>query len=212
MIVETWMTKQPLVVAPETTIGEAAAAMMKGGFRHLPVVRDGVLLGIISRSDLLRGREIDPFAAGNRESTALRTEIQHVMTASPVTVAPTTPLEEAAALLVARKIGALPVVRENGLLVGILTESDAMRALIESIEMPGPGVRLTFDTTKPDALIAFLVDHAAKLHLHIVSLMVRHVSGGIEVLVKVRGAQGDKLVDAAWGAGHRLRNVTRGHP
>ncbi len=191
MIVETWMTKQPLVVAPETTIGEAAAAMMKGKFRHLPVVRDGALVGILSRNDLLRGGGIDPFAASNRESTALQLEVQHIMTASPVTVAPTTPLDEAAALIVAHKIGALPVVRDNGLLVGILTESDAMRALIESIEMPGPGVRLTFDTTRPDALIEFLVSHAARLHLHIVSVLVRHVASGVEVIAKLRGAQGD---------------------
>lgn len=209
MIVETWMTRNPIVVAPETSIGEAATTMIKAGIRHLPVVRDGELIGILARSDLLRGRELDPFAIGNQSSHLLRGEVRHIMTTKVLTVGPATPLEDAAQLMVEHKIGTLPVVRDKGALVGILSESDAMRALIESIEMPGPGVRLTFETPNPDALIKFLVERTATLNLHIASVMVRHVGFGLEVIAKISGDRSERLVDASWAAGHRLRNVTR---
>ena len=49
-----WMTRDPDTVGPEATIGEAAAMMVHGGYRHVPIVKDGHLEGIVSIRDLLR--------------------------------------------------------------------------------------------------------------------------------------------------------------
>ena len=112
MFIRECMTKNPVTVEPGDTLVRAEAKMAEGGFRRLPVVVEGKLIGIISEYDLRRfGHSID--------STLVVT----VMTPSPVTISPSATLEHAVALLKAKAIGALPVV-EHGRLIGIITASN----------------------------------------------------------------------------------------
>lgn len=86
--------------------------MKTGGFRRLPVVQNGELIGILSKYDL----RDDP-------DSSYSTLVVAAMTPDPVTVSPSATLEHAVALLKAKEIGALPVV-ERGKLVGIVTASN----------------------------------------------------------------------------------------
>jgi CBS domain-containing protein len=52
--VERWMTPEPTTIGPEATVGEALDVMLSGGFRHLPVVDEGVVVGVVSMRDLVR--------------------------------------------------------------------------------------------------------------------------------------------------------------
>lgn len=119
MIVANRMTKEPITVEPDDLLIRASHKMQAGGFRRLPVVSAGKLVGIVSERDLREHR-------GSLE----RTKINGMMTEDPVTVTPTTTLEEAAQILVERQIGGLPVV-ENGRLVGIITTSDILKAFLD---------------------------------------------------------------------------------
>ena len=119
MIVGNRMTKEPITVEPDDLLIRASHKMQAGGFRRLPVVSAGKLVGIVSERDLCEHR-------GSLE----RTKINGMMTEDPVTVTPTTTLEEAAQILVERQIGGLPVV-ENGRLVGIITTSDILKAFLD---------------------------------------------------------------------------------
>lgn len=119
MIVGNRMTKEPITVDAEDLAVRAAHKMQAGGFRRLPVVRDSKLVGIISERDLREHR-------GHLEQI----KINGVMTEKPVSVTPESTLEEAALIMLERQIGGLPVVAE-GHLVGMITETDILRAFLD---------------------------------------------------------------------------------
>ncbi len=112
MLVRECMTKDPVTVYPGDTLARADIRMKAGGFRRLPVVHDGKLIGILSEYDLRR--YLDSLCS---------TRVVQAMTPEPVTVSPSATLEHAVALLKGHEIGALPVV-EHGRLVGIITASN----------------------------------------------------------------------------------------
>src|SRR5271167_4658552 len=102
MFIRECMTKNPVTIRLGDTLAGADAKMKAGGFRRLPVVQDGELIGILSEYDL---RDfLDAFYS---------TLVVAAMTPIPVTVSPSATLEHAVALLKAKEIGALPVV-EHG--------------------------------------------------------------------------------------------------
>jgi acetoin utilization protein AcuB len=113
------MTKDPVTVIGEDLLIQARLKMQKGGFRRLPVVSDGLLVGIITDRDM---RE----HAGYLD----RTEVAAAMSKKPITVTPATTVEVAAQRLLKQKIGGLPVV-EDGHLVGMITTSDILQAFLD---------------------------------------------------------------------------------
>jgi len=119
MIVGNRMTQEPITVDPEDLSIRASLKMQAGGFRRLPVVSDGKLVGIISERDLREHR-------GHLEQI----KINGIMTENPITVTPTTTVEEAAQIMLERRVGGLPVVAD-GRVVGIVTASDILRAFLD---------------------------------------------------------------------------------
>jgi acetoin utilization protein AcuB len=119
MIVGNRMTKEPTTVEPEDLSIRAAHKMQAGGFRRVPVVSDGKLVGIVSDRDLREHR-------GHLEQV----KINGIMSERPVTVTPATTIEEAAQIMLERQVGGLPVVAD-GRLVGMITTSDIMRAFLD---------------------------------------------------------------------------------
>ena len=119
MLVGKRMSKDPVTVTAEDLLIQARLKMQRGGFRRLPVVSDGQLVGIITDRDM-------------REHTGYldRTEVKTAMSKKPVTVTPATTLETAAQILLKRKIGGLPVM-ENGRLVGVITTSNILQAFLD---------------------------------------------------------------------------------
>jgi CBS domain-containing protein len=104
-------------VAPGDSLARAAEIMKLFSVRELPVVEDGALVGILTRTDL------DPHV-GHLEWTAVRV----AMTAPARTVAPDTTIEEVARMLREGRFNGIPVVR-NGALVGMLSRHDVLRVL-----------------------------------------------------------------------------------
>lgn len=121
------MTPDPWVVAPDDPVGDAWATMKNHGFRHLPVVDGGRVVGILSTSDVGR------YVAQVPELMVRR--VADFMTPNPTTIAPDLPIEAAAAQMALRKFNCLPVV-EKGQLVGIVTTFDLLDALVQTIAPP----------------------------------------------------------------------------
>lgn len=130
-----WMTSEPVTIDSETTVPEAHNILKENNFRRLPVVVDDKLVGIITRGDL---REAGPSDATSLSIYELKyliamLKISEIMTPSPIVVSTETTLYDAAKLMLENKIGGLPVVDGDNV-VGITTESDLFRALIEITE------------------------------------------------------------------------------
>jgi acetoin utilization protein AcuB len=132
------MTKNPLVMTPDETIGQAEEMMTENRIRQLPVVEGCALLGIIT------DRDIRSFLAGStlldpdEREKALGTEVREVMTAHPLTLSPDDTLRDAIELLVEDKIGGIPVVDEAEGLVGIVTYVDVLRCFLNRLDEDAP--------------------------------------------------------------------------
>ncbi len=126
------MTTDVLSVDPQNSVATAIRLMRTGQLRRLPVVQDGRLVGIVTSGDV---RRITGMSSVVRDPSGDNFLWQHipvanVMTLDVVTTSPDTLIAEAARLMIERKIGGLPVV-EHDKLVGILTTSDLLEALID---------------------------------------------------------------------------------
>jgi CBS-domain-containing membrane protein len=113
------MTRRVMTLRDTDTIAHAHQILLWSGFRHLPVLSAGRLVGIVSDRDLLR------FAADPAALTA-STSVTEVMTELVETVTPDTTITEASARMAAGRIDALPVVDTQGALVGIITSTDVL--------------------------------------------------------------------------------------
>jgi CBS domain-containing protein len=131
--VHDWMTGHVLTVESQTPIADAYDLLMQNGIRRLPVVDDGHLVGIVTLGDLREARPSPATSLSIYELNYLLTRLTvgEVMTLNPFRVAPDMPVQQAARIMLDHKVGGLPVVDESGALVGIITESDIFRMLVD---------------------------------------------------------------------------------
>ena len=132
MRVRDLMTAKPITVDPETPMLEARERMLRERIRHLVVVDDARVIGIVTDRDVRLNLPSPATSLSVWEINYLlmRVTVGGVMTTSVIVVDPDRPIAEAARIMMDHKIGALPVV-EVGHLVGIVTESDFVRAMAE---------------------------------------------------------------------------------
>jgi len=131
MDVSQWMTKSVMTIKPKDTLRHARERLAKYRINQIPVVVNDKLVGIVTDRDvrdaypsslrLFYGKDIDEFGDSHT--------VEEVMTYNVVAISPQTSLREAAQRLRRQRFGALPVV-ENGKLVGIITRSDLLDALL----------------------------------------------------------------------------------
>jgi CBS domain-containing protein len=126
------MQAQMVTLKPDERLDLADDIMHLGRVRHMPVVDDGRLVGIVSNRDLLAASltKFLNFDPKQRRAFLRSVEVSEAMTRDVVTVEPSTSLREAAELLIRHKVGCLPVVKPDGVLVGLLTETDLLKAAL----------------------------------------------------------------------------------
>ena len=138
------MTSNPISIEQDTPVGTAIDIMVDRKIRHLPVVNEqGAVVGIITDRDV-RSAALAPAlqeylseAARRRlrgiAATLESLRVKDAMTCNPATTSPEVSVRQAAAVMLERQVGSLPVI-ENGKLVGIVTDRDAVKAL--AAQMP----------------------------------------------------------------------------
>ena len=128
LTVEEYTSPCPIVADCEATIAEAHQLMEENGIRHLPVVRDDKVIGIISDRDL-------NLVYGFKMETKAR--IENIMHDCPFSVHKSSLLLDVAFEMSSRKIGSAIVTDDNGKLDGIFTTTDALNALVEILHPRG---------------------------------------------------------------------------
>ncbi len=119
--VQEYMTVSPLVIGSDRSVADAHRLMRERGFRHLPVVDAGRLVGLVSQRDI--------YLVETLEGVDRTTEtVREAMSPDPYTVAPDTPIEEVAMRMAERKLGSA-LVLDRGCVIGVFTTVDALRAL-----------------------------------------------------------------------------------
>ncbi|UCC53899.1 MAG: CBS domain-containing protein [Anaerolineaceae bacterium] len=133
-LVKDWMQTKVITAGPNMGMLEAHRLMRNNKIRRLPIVsRNGKLVGIVTRSDVRQAEPSEATTLNVWEMNYLLAKLQlgDIMTHEPYHVHPDDSIKTAATLMHSNKIGALPVVDDDNKVVGILTESDVFRVLIE---------------------------------------------------------------------------------
>ncbi|MDD4890692.1 MAG: CBS domain-containing protein [Phycisphaerae bacterium] len=207
MLISNRMTRNVMSIGEDKTIREAADIMAHRRIHQLPVVRKyDRLVGIITDRDTRGVPEAD---RGQPVTT--------VMTANPITVAPSEPLEEALLLLHHHRFGSLPVVTtppaggvgDDALprLVGIISHTDILAAVIEMLGVDQPGTRLEIDLPEATAgAIGGAVDAVAGAGARIISLVVstNAATRQLRLYVRLSTINPRPAVEALIAGGYRI--------
>ena len=214
MLVKDWMTKEPLVVSPKTSIEQAIRTMRQNRVRHLPVAKDGdILVGLVTQSDLLQASPSPATSLSVWEINFLlaKMQVRDTMTSQVVVVEEDCPLEEAALVMAEHKFGCLPVVQGKQL-VGIITETDLFNIFTEQLGARSTGVRLTLQIPDVKGSLAKLAGRIADLNGNIVRLttLPGKEEGLAIATVKVEGVSQEALVDGLVAIGAQVLDVREG--
>ena len=169
LLVKDSMSRQVVALPPQATAGEALALCRERRIRHMPVLEDRRLVGIVSDRDL---RSATPALGDPARAEALgRILISEVMASEVTTALPDDPIEEAANAMREKKIGCLPVVEDDNL-VGIISSSDVMEALVYLMGAHEPGNRLEVVMPDRPGTLAGVAGIFGELGINIVSAVL----------------------------------------
>jgi acetoin utilization protein AcuB len=138
------MSKPVITISPDMPITEAVNTFKKEHIRRTPVVKNGKLVGIVTEGNLLNASPSSATTLSIWEMNYLLSKITvaDLMTKNVMTVTEDTPIEQAARIMADNKIGGMPVMRD-GYVVGIITETDLFKMLLELMGARETGVRVT---------------------------------------------------------------------
>lgn len=163
------MTRDVVTLGPEASVGEAWGMVRERKIRHIPIVEGSRLVGIVSDRDL---RDVSPpRGARDQENTLGWVRVRDIMTTDIVTIHPLDTIDHAAREIYDRRIGCLPVV-DGGELVGIITSSDMMRALIEMFGAYGAGTWVEVEVPNRPGALASVTDVIRERQVNIASIFL----------------------------------------
>ena len=198
MTVSKNMTINPVTTTPDMGVFEAFELMKNEGVQRLPVLdNDGNLVGIITEKNITS-------AAADREVSFVefalllsKIKVGDVMTKEVITVSVDDPVELAARKMSDNDISILPVVDNNGKLVGVVSRSDLFRLLLELFGTRHYGIRVTFRIKDQKGVIAKLAIALEKIGANIVSIgNLDSDQGYSTIIMKINGVEESLIKDA----------------
>ena len=195
MFVRSYMTIDPVFASPDDNFHQAMHMLRKRRVRHLPVVEKGHLVGIVVEKDLLSNQPSPATSLSLYEIYSLleMLRIRQMMTRPVITVGGDCPLEEAARIMVENKISCLPVM-DGERLVGIITETDVFKSLVEILGGGEEGLRFILRAPEILGQLAVISDHIAEAGGNILAVATRRVKDGYrEVMIKEVGARREEI-------------------
>ena len=212
MFVANCMTKNPVTIAPDAGLDEAAKLMERGHFRRLPVVEHGRLVGFFTNRDLLR---TSPSAATTLDRFEERTllskiKVADVMQKNVITVTEDVTIEEAALIISRERIGGMPVLSAVGKVVGIISGTDILNAFIAVMGLDSGLTRLTIDVADSKGVLRDISTILADLDISISSMVtLPQPSGAYQIIIRADIPNVDTVKERLWAKGFKVSHVTQ---
>jgi len=215
MFVNQYMTPDPVVIPPDDNFPQAMDVIRKHKIRRLPVVDGDRLVGIVVEKDLLSTQPSPATTLSLYEIYSLLETIRmrQIMTCPVITVEGDCPVEDAARIMVENTVSCLPVM-EAGKLVGIITETDVFRVLVEVLGGEEDGYRLTLRLPDRVGELAGITGRFAAAGGNIVAVTTSGVleDGWREVTIKEVGAGKETLQEIMKEAGVEILDLRLSAP
>lgn len=196
MFVKERMTRPVITVPEDMTVPDAVNLFKREHIRRAPVVRSGKLVGFVSEADLLNASPSPVTSLSIFEVHYLLNKITvgQVMRKNVVTISGDTPIEEAARIMADNKIGGLPVV-EDDFVVGIITQTDLFKVLLEMMGAREGGCRVTVLIPDKPGQFAKIGKAFGELEANIISMgtFAGSDSSNRTVTFKVQGLEPGKV-------------------
>ena len=211
MLVKDRMTPNPITVTTETSLKEALELVRSKPFRHLPVLdKDGKLVGIVTEKSLVYASPTATTTLSVFEVDYIlsRTKIGQVIQGEVVTVGPDLPIEEAARVMIDHRIGCLPVV-EGDKLIGIISDTDIFRVLVEGLGGGHPSLRITIVIPEAVGSLARVTAKIASLggNIHTLGTFWGERPEDRVIAFRLEGVDRDEVVKALEEEGVKVTNV-----
>ena len=208
MFVAQWMTPAPKSVSSKTPVMEAMQLLRKGGYRRLPVVDGGRLVGIVTDRDL---KDATPSSANTLSVYELNYQlsklvVREVMTTPVVTVSPEDPVEQASLLMEAHKVSGLPVVAGSRL-TGMLTITDMLRAFVAMLGLREGGTRVTVSLPDEPGVLAQAAGAAAPSNIIAVVTVGVQAGSHRELVLRVVGEGAAEFPERLKAAGLEVKDI-----
>lgn len=205
MRVKDRMRRSLVSVTQSDTLDHALTTLKRFNIRHLPVVKGDRVVGIVSDRDVKKAAP-SPFDYPTAEEFRAFTSavaIKEIMTKEVITVAPLTPIEEAASLMSQKRIGALPVVQE-GRLVGMLTETDVLDVITEMMGATQTASRVEIEIPASPGTLTEVIGIVEGQQVEIASLVTLPAREGARrlLILRLRTINPDPVVRALEARGY----------
>ena len=185
MFIQQRMTANPITITSTATIADASELMRANKFRRLPVVDDGKLVGLVTDRDL---REVAPSPATTLSIFELnyllaKMQIKDIMKKKVITIHSDATIEEAALLLYNHRIGGLVVVDGDGVVTGVITETDIFKCFVDIMGLNEGKTRLTIEVTDKIGLLNEITEVFSELNINISSMVTYTLPDGKKEMV-----------------------------
>jgi len=176
MFVSRSMTHKVIHVDPDTGIFEAQELMAANKVRHLPVTEpDGRLIGIVTDRDIRSALPYKFFKkppSEEEKKNVSQLRIKDIMTRDAITISPTYTIQDALLMIQDANVGALPVVNDDGILQGIISVRDLLRAFINVLGIGEPGTLLCILVEEKVGQLKKIVDAITEENISFGSVLV----------------------------------------
>lgn len=176
MFVSETMATDLITVRPDTILKKAKELMKEKNFRHLPVVDDaGKLVGIVTDRDM---RDAQPSSLLDEETYArtyervMEHKVEEIMSRNPLTISVFYTLQDTLLVMGKKKVGALPVIDEDGMLIGIMSTRDLLRAFVNIMGIGEPGTLLCILVQERPGQMKKIVDIITEENVSLGSVLV----------------------------------------
>jgi len=198
MIVSNWMSKKVVTIDVNDSMQDAMKRMKQNDIRMLPVVKKEKLVGVVTDRDLKRASASNATTLDVHELLYLvsKIKVQDVMAKNAITVPQNYTIEESAEVLLKNKISGVPVVDQNGGIVGTITQTDLFCVIISLTGVGTRGIQFAFQLDDRPGSIKEVCDVIRRFNGRIVSILTSYqgvTDGYRKVYIRIHSIERSKL-------------------